>query len=399
MRKYFSINNMMAGFIAVLVGYTSSVVFIIEAAHSVGANSAEIASWLLALGIGMGITSIAFSLYYRMPILIAWSTPGAVLLITGLSGYTLNQTIGAFIVSAILIILTGITGTFTKIIQRIPQEIATAILAGILLQFGLNAFKSVANSFELCFAMFFVYLLGRKLFPRYAMLLVLMTGLIIAFFQGSFVFNKIHWQLSTLQFIHPDFNLKAILNISLPLFIITMASQNIPGLAVLKKFDYQVNVSPIISWTGLVNLLLAPFGAFSLNLAAITAAICMSETADPNPKKRYLAAVYAGFFYIIAGCFGATIVALFAAAPIALIQMLAGLALLTTIAGSLSTCLIKDEFREAALVAFLITASGITLFNIDAPLWGLIAGALTLAVQNFSLKTFSSISSKMFSKI
>lgn len=381
MRNYFSVNNVLAGFIAMLVGYTSSVIFIIQAAHSVGANSAEIASWLLALGIGMGVTSIAFSLYYRIPILIAWSTPGAILLITGLSGYTLNQTIGAFIVSAFLIILTGITGTFNKIIQRIPQEIATAILAGILLQFGLNAFKSVGNSFELCFTMFFVYLLGRKLFPRYTMLLVLMTGLIIAYFQGSFVFNKIHWQFSTLQFIHPEFSLKAILNITLPLFIVTMASQNIPGLAVLKKFDYQINISPIISWTGLVNLLLAPFGAFSLNLAAITAAICMSETADPDPAKRYLATVYAGIFYIIVACFGATIVALFAATPVALIQMLAGLALLTTIASSLSTCLIKDEFREAALVTFLITASGITLFNIDAPLWGLIGGALTLGMN------------------
>lgn len=391
MRAYFSINNIVAGFIAVLVGYTSSVIFVIQAAHAAGANNLEVASWLLALSLGMGLTSISFSLFYKIPILIAWSTPGAALLIANLSGYSLSEAIGAFMVSAILIFLTGITGVFNKFIQRIPHELATAILAGILLQFGINAFKSMSNSWLLCITMFIAYLFAKKLFPRYCMLLVLLIGLLIAHFQGLFITNKIDWHLSQLHFIYPDFNLKACLNLSIPLFIVTMTSQNLPGLAVLKKFDYPVNISPIISWTGLMNLILAPFGAFSLNLAAITAAICMSETADPNPKQRYFASMYAGIFYIIVGFFATMIVAVFAATPFAFIQMLAGLALLNTISNSLSASFATTKLQEAALITFLITASGLTLFNIDSPLWGLIGGIITLGIQNLSKDNFGKI--------
>lgn len=286
MRINFSLHNMTAGFIAVLVGYTSSIILIIQAAHVAGANNAEISSWLLALGIGMSITAVGLSLFYKMPISIAWSTPGAALLITSLVGYTLPEAMGAFMVSAALIILTGITGMFTRIMQRIPQEIATAMLAGILLQFGIGAFKSMSGAFILCGGMFIGYLLSKKFMPRYCMLIVLILGIVIAYFQGLFAVDKLQWHISTLHFTMPQFSFKAVINISIPLFIVTMASQNLPGIAVLRSFNYDANISSILTWTGIVNFILAPFGAFALNLAAITAAICMGEH-EPLYRVRF----------------------------------------------------------------------------------------------------------------
>lgn len=379
MRNFFSLSQLTAGFVAVMVGYTSSVAIIFQAAATLGATPVQISSWLLALGVGMSVTSIGLSLYYRIPVLTAWSTPGAALLITSLSSVSMAEAIGAFIFSALLIILSGVTGFFEKVITRIPRSLASAMLAGILLHFGTNAFAAMQQQFVLVFLMFITYLLSKRFLPRFAILIVLLIGIATAKMQGLLQFEQLHVALSSPVFTMPVFSLPVLFSIGIPLFIVTMTSQNIPGVAVMNAAGYHPKISPMISVTGIANLILAPFGGYALNLAAITAAICMSKEADADPTKRYKAAVYAGIFYLIAGLFGATVVALFAALPHELIVGIAGLALLGTIGSSIQTALADDAQREPALITLLVSASGVSLFGIGAAFWGLIAGIISFA--------------------
>jgi benzoate membrane transport protein len=393
MHKAFSLSNVVAGFVAVLVGFTSSVAIIFQAAAAAGATPAEISSWILALGIGMGITCIGFSLYYRIPILTAWSTPGAALLVTSLSGVSMPEAIGAFIFSAILIILSGFTGFFEKVITRIPRSLAAAMLAGILLQFGTHIFIVMQHQFLLVCAMLISYLIGKRIFPRFVILIVLLLGIIISEMKGLIHLNNFHMALSASIFTTPEFSIPVLISIGIPLFIVTMTSQNIPGIAVMNTAGYHPPISPLITWTGFTNLLLAPFGGFAINLAAITAAICVSKEADHDPNKRYKSAVFAGIFYLIAGLFGATVVALFAALPKELVLAIAGIALLGTIGMSLKNSLEDDTQREPAVITLLVSASGISLFGIGAAFWGLVAGILSLFILN-SYKERNSASNK-----
>lgn len=400
MLKSFSLSNITAGLVAVVVGYTSSVIIILQAASAAGATPAEISSWLLALGVGMSATCIGLSLYYRIPILTAWSTPGAALLVTSLSGATMQDAIGAFIFSAILIFLSGVTGIFEKVMRHIPRSLASAMLAGLLLHFGTNIFTSMQHQYELVGAMFITYLFGKRFFPRYMILLVLLCGMLIANINGLFHIAHFHIALSKPVWITPTFSFASLIGISIPLFIVTMTSQNIPGIAVMKASGYEPSISPIISWTGITNLLLAPFGGFAFNLAAITAAICLSEEADADPNKRYRAAISAGIFYLIAGLFGATVVSLFLALPKELTLAMAGLALLGTIGSSLKSAMEDEGQREPALITLLVSASGVSLFGVSAAFWGLIAGLISLMILNaykgrkFSLNKFFLINKK-----
>jgi len=382
MLNKFSLSNITAGFIAVMVGFTSSAVIVFQAAAATGASPAEVSSWLLALGLGMGITCISFSLYYRIPILTAWSTPGAALLITSLSGVSLPEAIGAFIFSAVLIILAGVTGYFEKMMTKIPRAITSAMLAGILLHFGINIFVAMQHQLFLVLAMLLTYLLGKRFFPRFVILLILVIGILISRNMGLFHLEQVHLALSTPIFTMPIFSWHALISIGIPLFIVTMTSQNIPGVVILHASGYKPPISPILSGTGVVNLLLAPFGGFSLNLAAITAGICLGNEADLDPAQRYKAAVCAGLFYIIVGLFGATVVTLFAALPKDLLLALAGLALLGVIGSSLKTGMEDDTQREPALITLLVSASGFTIFGIGAAFWGLVAGLFSFGMLN-----------------
>lgn len=373
-----SFSNITAGLVAVMVGYTSSVVIILEAAAAAGATPGQVSSWLLALGVGMAVTCIGLSLYYRIPILTAWSTPGAALLVTSLAGVSMAEAVAAFIFSALLITVSGLTGFFEKMMKHIPQSLASAMLAGILLQFGTNIFVAMQQQFFLVCAMFVIYLIGKRLFPRFVILFVLFAGMLIAGAEGLFHLGRVHIAFSVPVFTAPSFSLSTMIGIGIPLFIVTMTSQNIPGVAAIQTAGYRPPVSSIISWTGITNIILAPFGGFAFNLAAITAAICLSEEADRDPAKRYKAAICAGLFYFIAGLFGATVVALFYALPKELVLAIAGLALLSTIANSLKIALEDDTQREPALITLLVSASGISLFGIGAAFWGLVAGVLSL---------------------
>ncbi|QSR49120.1 benzoate/H(+) symporter BenE family transporter [Aeromonas veronii] len=379
----FAIPHLAAGFIAVMVGYTSSVILIIQAATAAGADTAQVASWLWTLGIGMGVSCIGLSLYYRMPVLTAWSTPGAALLITTLGNFTLAEAIGAFVISSLLITLCGVSGWFDRLMRHIPAPLAAAMLAGVLLRFGLDLFKVAPQDPLLLGTLLLAFLLGRHLWPRYTMVLVLGVGMLICSVRGDLQMGTLHWQLASPVWTWPAFSLDALFGIALPLFIVTMTSQNMPGIAILRAHGYQPATSSLISWTGLTGLLLAPFGGYAFNLAAITAAICMGKEVDPDTKRRWPAAVWAGCFYLVTGCFGATVAALFSAFPAALVTCVAGLALLGTIGNSLHSALQEDEAREAALLTFIITASGISLLGIAAACWGLLIGLAIYQFQSY----------------
>ncbi len=379
MFKGLSLAHLSAGFVAVLVGYTSSAAIIFQAAHSAGASEAEITSWMWALGLGMGLSTLLLSLYYRLPLLTAWSTPGAALLVTSLAGITLPQAIGAFMLCGALITLFGYTGWFERFMHLIPVPIASAMLAGVLLKFGLDAFVSLQNQPLLVGVMLLAFVLMKRWLPRYAIPFTLLAGSLLAYFTGLLALDKLSFDWAIPVFTRPEWNLPALLGVGIPLFIVTMASQNIPGVAVLKANGYQAPISKTIGFTGITTLLLAPFGGFSFNLAAITAAICMGEEVDNDRNKRYLAAASAGVIYVMAGLFGASITSLFLSFPPALILALAGFALISTIANSLHAALADSREREPALIVFLVTASGITLLGLGSAFWGIVLGLLVRA--------------------
>jgi benzoate membrane transport protein len=367
-----------AGFVTVLVGFTSSAAIVFQAARSLGASPAEIASWMWALGLGMGLTCIALSLRYRVPVVTAWSTPGAAMLISSAAGLPLSDAIGAFVLSALLITVAGFSGFFERMIDRIPIALASGMLGGVLLRFGLDAFGAMQTQLALVLTMLAVYLVARRWLPRYAVILMLVAGIVVAGAKGLLATSELTLQLATPVFIMPTFSLAAVIGIALPLFIVTMASQNVPGVAVIRAFGLPTPISPTIGWIGVANFVLAPFGAFALNLAAISAAICMGREAHEDAARRYVAAVSAGVFYVLVGLFGATVAALFTAFPAELVAAIAGIALLGTIGASLAAALRDESSREAALITFLVTASGVSIAGIGSAFWGLVAGVITL---------------------
>ena len=373
-----SLSAIAAGFVTVLVGFASSAVIVFQAAQALGASPAEISSWMWALGLGMGVTCLALSLRYRMPVVTAWSTPGAAMLISSAAGLPLSDAIGAFALSAVLIASVGFSGFFERMLSRIPVSLASGMLAGVLLRFGLDVFVAMKTQPVLALGMFVVYLLARRTMPRYAVIVTLLIGTALAAGLGLLQTDGLQLQLARPIFIAPTLSVAAVFGIALPLFVVTMTSQNVPGVAVIRASGYAIPISPVVGWTGVANLLLAPFGAFALNLAAITAAICMGREAHQDPDRRYVAAMAAGFFYVLIGLFGATVAALFAAFPKELVMAIAGIALLGTIGNSLAAALHEETDREPALVAFLVTASGLSLAGIGSAFWGLVAGVITM---------------------
>ncbi|MFO1285218.1 MAG: benzoate/H(+) symporter BenE family transporter [Rubrivivax sp.] len=374
-----------AGFVAVLVGFTSSVVIVFQAADALGATPAQQASWIWALGLGMGVTSIGLSWRYRQPVLTAWSTPGAAVLATAGAGVPMAEGVGAFMVSALLIVLAGASGWFERVMNRIPQALAAALLAGVLARFAIDAFMQLGAEFALVAPMLLAYLAGRRWWPRYAVPGVLALGVAIAAAQGRLALGGVAWAWAVPVFTMPTLSVAAVVSVALPLFV-TMASQNLPGVAAQRAAGYDTPVSPVITATGAATLVLAPFGGYALNLAAITAAICMGREAHEDPARRWWAAAMAGAFYIALGLAGGAVVGLIAAFPKALVLAVAGLALLGTIGSALAAAMKDDASREAALVTFLVTASGLTLASVGAAFWGLVAGVLALVVQRWRLR-------------
>lgn len=392
-----SLSTATAGFVAVLVGFTSSVAIVFQAAQAFAATPAQTGSWLWALGLGMGLCTLLPSLYLRKPVMVAWSTPGAAVLATaGLAGgFSMAEAVGAFMVCAALITLFGATGWFERVMQRLPLAIASGLLAGVLARFGMQAFVAAQTDLPLVLLMLAAYLLGRRITPRFVVPLTLVLAIgFVAVTQG-FQGPTLEFALTVPVFVAPVFTLAAAVSLALPLFVVTMASQNLPGVAAIQAAGFgnppgaaaeaSIPISKIITLTGLATLVLAPFGGFALNLSAITAAICMGPESHPDRQRRYTAAVVCGAIYVLIGLFGAAIVAALTAFPQELIAAIAGLALLGTIANALHVALRDEAHREAALITFLVTLSGVVIGGVGAAFWGVLAGAAALFVQQYGL--------------
>lgn len=396
--KDLSLSAFTAGFVAVLVGFTSSVAIVFQAALALGATPAMVASWMWALGIGMGLCSLVPSLWLRKPVMVAWSTPGAAVLATAATagGFGMAEGVGAFILCAVLITVAGATGWFERIMNRIPLALASALLAGVLARFGLSGFAAAQTALPLVLVMLLAYLLGKRFLPRYAVPLTLLVAIVFVAIRAQFTWANIEFGLTMPVWVTPSFSLAAFVSMALPLFVVTMASQNLPGVAAIQAAGYAdrrpeggdagIPISKVITLTGLVTLVLAPFGAFALNLSAITAAICMGPEAHANPARRYTAAASCGAIYIVIGLFGAAITGVLTAFPKELVAAIAGLALLGTIGGALSAALKDETHREAALITFLVTLSGVVIAGVGSAFWGVAAGVLALLVQHYGRK-------------
>jgi len=388
-----SVSAATAGFVAVLVGFTSSVAIVFQAAQAFGASPAQITSWMWALGLGMGLCSALPSLWLRQPVMVAWSTPGAaVLAAAGVAasasgaGFGMAEAVGAFMVCAVFITLAGITGLFERLMNRIPMAIASALLAGVLARFGLQAFAAAQTNLPLVLLMLATYLAGKRLAPRYAVPATLAAGVTWAALGGHLAWDAITLELAAPVFTAPVFTFSAAVSLALPLFVVTMASQNLPGVAVMRATGYNLPVSRLITLTGLATLVLAPFGAFALNFSAITAAICMGPESHEDKTRRYTAAVVCGGIYVLIGLFGAVVTGLLTAFPKELVVAIAGLALLSSIGGGLHTALADEHHREAALITFLVTLSGVVIGGVGSAFWGVVAGAAAWAVQGNAFK-------------
>lgn len=383
--KDLSLSAFVAGFVAVLVGFTSSVAIVFQAAQSFGATPAQITSWIWALGLGMGLCSLVPSLFLRKPVMVAWSTPGAAVLATaGAAGsFSMGEAVGAFMVCSLLVILVGATRALERVADRIPMEIASALLAGVLARFGIQAFAAAQTALPLVLLMVGAYLVARRMAARYAVVITLVVGILWVLMTGQMAWSMEPVRLAMPVFVAPQWSVSAIVSLAIPLFVVTMASQNLPGMAVIRASGYELPVSRLITMTGWASLVLAPFGAFALNFSAITAAICMGPEAHEDRSKRYTAAASCGAIYIVIGLFGALVTGLLTSFPKELVVAIAGIALLSTIGNGLASALRDERHREPALITFLVTLSGITLMDIGSAFWGVVAGSLALFVQQY----------------
>ncbi|MDD1016203.1 benzoate/H(+) symporter BenE family transporter [Pseudomonas rubra] len=377
-----SLSALVAGFIATLISYAGPLVIIFQAAHSAQLSAAELSSWVWAISIGSGLLGVILSLRYRVPLVIAWSAPGSALLVALLPGVAYAEAVGAYLVANLVILLVGLSGAFDRIVGKLPSAISAAMLAGILFSFGTGLFVSLKSQPALVMVMFVTYLLFKRLAARYAVLAVLVCGVSVAVLSGELDHSALVIGLATPVWTTPAFSWHALLSISLPLVMVALTGQFVPGIAVLRNDGYRTPASPIISSNALVSLLLAPFGCHGLNLAAITAAICTGRESHDDPGRRYWAGVCGGVFYLLLGLFGATLVSLFTAFPAALIAALAGLALFGAIAGALTGAMSVPSDREAALITFLVTASGMSFLGLSAAFWGLIFGLFAHLLLN-----------------
>ncbi|MDL5027449.1 benzoate/H(+) symporter BenE family transporter [Vibrio gigantis] len=380
-------SHVSTGFIAVFIGYASAAAIIFQAATSAGATEEQVASWFWALGIGMGVTTILLSFHYKKPVVTAWSTPGAALLITSLEGLTMNQAVAVFLFSSMLITLVGLAGIFEKVLKQIPTSIASAMLAGILLQFGLGLFTSLMEEAQVVAVMLAVFILAKARLGNLLIPSIFIIALVMCVGFGKLDVSQVTMGLTTPVFITPDFEFFSLFSVGIPLFIVTMASQNLPGFAVLKANGYQVDSSKIITTTGVTGLIFAPFGGFAYNLAAITGAICMGPNADSNPNTRYMAGISMGVFYLLAGVMGMSFVSLFSAVPSEIVIAVAGLAVMPTLMNCLAVSMADSHYREPALLTFLFTASGTNLLGIGSAFWGLCIGLFCCWLHNYKAKS------------
>ncbi|WP_180178601.1 benzoate/H(+) symporter BenE family transporter [Acinetobacter sp. YH01005] len=379
----FSIPAAFAGFITFLVGISVSAVLVIQSAQLLGANTAEITSWFWALGLGIGLSGLILSWKFKYPVATSWSTAGLALILATANGYSMNAALGAFLVCGLLTAVLGFLGIFEKILRYIPQSLTSAMLAGVLLKFGIELFVSLQNEWAFVLGLLAAYVLSKRLLPRYSIVITVIIGIMLCPLLLGFQLPALNLELAQPVWVTPEFSISAILGLALPLFVINMASQYLPGLAMIKSYGYQPHVNQLIGWTGTAQTLLAPFGCFSVNIAAISAAISLDDQAHPDEKKRYIAGMTCGFFYILMGLFAATLVSFLTAFPLIFITALAGIALLGTIGHNIVIAFQEASERDAALLTFLFSASGVQFFGIGSAFWGLVFGLAVHAIFKY----------------
>ncbi|MCU4498775.1 benzoate/H(+) symporter BenE family transporter [Acinetobacter radioresistens] len=381
-----SIPAIFAGFITFLVGISVSAVLVIQAAQILGATSEQISSWFWALGLGIGISGLFLSWKFKYPVATSWSTAGLALIIATGSGYTLYEAIGAFFVCGLLTAILGFSGVFKKTLSYIPQSLTSAMLAGILLKFGIALFASLQTNWGFILSILAIYILSKRIWPRYSIVLTVIGGIAVCPLFMEFHTPVVQWSLAQPVWMAPEFSWSAILGLAFPLFVINMASQYLPGIAMIQSYGYKPHINQLIGWTGLSQTLLAPFGCYSVNIAAISAAISLDDQVHPDPAKRYIAGMSCGFFYILVGLFAATLTSLLMSFPQVFITALAGIALFGTIGHNIALAFHEIEEREAALMTFLFSASSVQFLGIGSAFWGLTFGIIVMLVFKFKTK-------------
>lgn len=379
------LNPVVAGLISVIVNYGGTFILVFQAAQVAGLSAGQTASWVWSVSIGVGVTGLMLSWRYREPIITAWSTPAAAFLVTALATTPYAEAIGAYMISAAAFVVLGVSGYFDRLVRLIPLSIASALLAGILLQFGIGAFAGASLDPLLVGLLIGAYLVLKRLAARYAVVGILVLGLIFLISQHRVDLSGLELSFARPVFTMPEFSLNSLLSVALPLFLITLSGQYMPGMLVLRNDGFKTSANPIVALTGLGSLLMAPFGSHAFNIAAITAAIVTGPEAHEDPSRRWIGGIAAGLFYKVIGIFGVTLAAVFMAFPATFITTLAGLALLGTIGNALANALAEPRTREAALITFLASAANIQMLGIGGAFWGLIIGLSAYALLNFNV--------------
>ncbi|WP_280548762.1 benzoate/H(+) symporter BenE family transporter [Halomonas sp. 11-S5] len=376
LHKDWSIPAVTAGFVAVLVSYSGPLAIFFQAAQSAEISTAMMTSWVWAISIGAAVSGIALSLWLKVPVVTAWSAPGTALLVTLFPGLSLAEAVGAYLTAAAVIFVIGITGSFDRIIQLIPPGIASAMMAGILFQFGVGVFISLESVPALTLGMILAYLVFKRLTPRYSLVALLVVGVGLAVVLEGASLKGVTVQLAQPTFIRPEWTWNATLSLAIPLVLVSLTGQFLPGMAIMRSAGYNTPARPIVTVTSLTSLVTAFFGGITTVIAAITAAICTSKEAHEDPDKRYVAGVANGVFYLIGGTFAGTIVLLFTSLPGEFVAVLAGLALIGAITSNLSAFAAHKDHLEASVITFIATASGMSFLGLGSAFWGVVVGAL-----------------------
>lgn len=382
LKEDWSISATVAGFLAVLISYSGPLIIFFQAAQKAQVSTTMMISWIWGISIGAAVAGIYLSIRYKTPVITAWSAPGTALLVTLFPHISLNEAVAAYITSAVVIFLIGITGYFDKLLKWIPQDVAAGMMAGILFQFGLGLFTATDSMPMIVFGMLFVFLIAKRLTPRYAMIWVLLSGVLLSLLLGKINPVSVNFQLAIPQFIRPEWTWSSTLNLAIPLILVSLSGQFLPGMAIVKLSGYDTPAKPIISATSIASLAVACVGGITIVLASITAALCMGKDAHELKEKRYIAGIANGIFYILGGLFAGSIVMLFSLLPKELIAALAGLALLGAIATNISVAMKNEANRDAALITFLATASGMHFLGLSSVFWGICIGVIAHLLLN-----------------
>ena len=377
LRRDLSASAVVAGVVAVMVSYAGPFVVVLAAARAAGLDTVRTGSWVWAISVGSGLTSAGLSWWTRQPVITAWSTPGAALLVSSLPGYRWSEAVGAFLVAGLVMTVAGAAGLFGRLLAAVPAPVVTAMLAGILFPFATNGFAGIGASPGIVLPVLVTFFVLRRVRPRWAVLGGLVAGLVATGLLGRFgrfaPAGGTGWVTLPTPTL-PSFSLSALVGLAVPLLIVTAASQNAPGLAVLRASGYEPDDRRLVPATGAASVLLAPFGAHAINLAAITAAICTGREAHEDPDRRYIAGIACGTAYVVVGVVGGGLVAVFAALPHELVAAVAAVALLAALLGAVVGAVSDEAHREAALVTFAVTAGGLTVAHVGSAFWGLVAG-------------------------